>query len=74
VWGEIDRELRKPQPEAAPDRTYAFQYVHVESDGRLRTFQESPVAVQTWDVLARVGWRLGATAPTRCGVWSGLVS
>jgi hypothetical protein len=60
VWGEIDAELRKPQPEAAPDRTYAFQYVHVESDGRLLTFQDSPVAAQTWDVLAR-----------RVAAWSG---
>lgn len=53
VFAELDEALAKKQPPAAPDRIYAFQYVLFDQDGRASTFSDSPVAPQSWDILAR---------------------
>lgn len=53
IFAELDEALAKKQPPAAPDRIYAFQYVLFDKDGHASTWADSPVAAQSWDVLAR---------------------
>lgn len=60
VLNENMKAAAKPQPEQARDRIYFFQYLFVDEDGTLATFQNVPVARETF---ASLGERLATYFP-----------